>query len=486
MGDKVGGLSDKVYDHSAEHGLVALLLQHPDKVVEAALALKEDSFALPIPKAIFKLIKHLVSEGQTLDTLRIISEAQKFPQIYRYLGEEQAFANIEALRSVDTDIDSFDAFIESIKKHYIARQMIDGSEKLRQKVYDSYQRETSDSLLSIAQEFGTKLAVDNQSRGNILSHMGTGLTELVVRDVPADGITGIHTMYPTLDRITLGLQPKETYTIVAQSGEGKSVLLKCLSTRIAIVQRIPTLYLDTEMDRESQQHRMLSELSDVPELDIKNGKYRNDKSAVERVTQAKRAIENGCLYHKEITDFSIEQVVNLCRYAVMTLGVKVIVYDYIKIPDSFSGDEREHVWLGKMTSALKNEVAKELNVAVLTAAQSDQNDPRHVADSARIKRYSSFLAYWMPTNSGKGTHVFDIDKNRFGPRGCIYFNFNKPYLKIEEGKNGSAEQLTALPLNEGDASDSSRQDKTKHQYYGFNGKLRSNGKGQQELSLSSA
>lgn len=479
-------VTNKIYDHSAEHGLISLLLKHPTRIVEAALVLKEDAFALPVTQSMYKLIKYLSGQGQTLDTFRILSEAQKFPQIYRYLGEEQAFTNIEALRAADVDEESFNDFVESIQKHYVARQMIDECGKLKQHVVEQYQQKSTDELLSSAQQFATKLNMDNQIDGNMLAPMGKGLDELMAREVPSDGITGIRTLYPTLDRVTLGLQPKEVYTFAAQSGEGKSTLLKCITNRISVLQGWPSLYLDTEMDRSSQQYRMLAELASVPELDIKTRAYLKDPIAVQRVLQAQQAIDKSKVYHKEITEFSIEQIVNLCRYAVLTYGIKLVAYDYIKIPDSFGGSEQEHVFLGKLTSALKNQIAKDLNVAVITAAQCDQHDARRVADSARIKRFSSFLGYWIPNQSSKGTHRLEIDKNRFGPTGVIYFNFDKPYLRIEEGQNGDAKQLTALPLSEGDASDSSGEDQTTSKHIRSDVQLRSKSKKQQQLSLSNS
>ena len=484
------GYADRIVDPAAEHGMVSLLLQNPNMVVEAALQVGEDDFDVPAAKSLFALIKHLSSEGQPLDPFRIMTEARQHDHIYRAIGGEQGFGHIESLKIADVDTGSFGEFVESIKKHSVARQIIAGSEQLRQKVFDGYQEMSSDQLLNMASQFGLDLSLSNHINDKSTRHLAEGL-ELLTDGSAEDAVEtiGLQTLYPSLDKITLGLQPAECYTFVGRPGEGKSAFLKCLGTRLGIIQSYPVYYIDTEMTTMSQQWRILAELSGVPEVVIKTKQHLTRPDWKAKVDKAREAIRAGGFYHAEVEDFTIEQIVNLSRQAVMALGAKAIVFDYIKLPDSGSAD-KEHVFLGSLTSALKNTIAKGLGVPVITAAQTKQDDPFAIADSDRIKRYSTFVAVWAK-NDGKakdrGTHKLFITKNRFGPNNiAVYFDFNMPYLSITEGKNGHLDGSTGMELDidESTNADSGGKDQSQSSNRPANGALRNKEPKQQVMSVS--
>lgn len=447
-----GGHEERIVNLAAEHGLIGILLQNPHLIVEAAVRLSEDDFAVPMAKAIYSLIKHLSNEGQTLDSLRIMAEAERHDHIYRAIGGSEGYSNIEALRNVDINAENFNEFVDTIKKHSIARQIVTGSDVLKQQVIDNYQQMNTSELMGLVQHLEVKLTDDNMLNQSKAKSIADGLDTLTEGDATdVKDVIGYRTLYPTLDKILLGLQPSECYTFVGRPGDGKSTVLKCLATRLAILQGIPTYYIDTEMTILLQQWRILSELSGVPEQAIKLKQHLLRPDWKERVDKARKAMLGSKFYHAEVSDFTIEQLVNMSRQAVMNLGAKVIIFDYIKLPDSGSVD-KEHQFLGKLTSALKNTVAKGLNIPIITAAQTKQDDPFAIADSDRIKRFSTFVAVWtecMGKHKHKGSHRMLITKNRLGlVDASIYFNFNKPYLSITEADNShlSGDSNAKLPL----------------------------------------
>lgn len=489
-----GGYEERIVNLAAEHGLISILLQNPELIVDTTVALQNSDFAVPAAKAMYSLIQHLSIEGQSLDSLRIMTEAEHHDHIYRAIGGEQGYGNIEALRNMDVDPKNLKEFIETIKKHSVARQLVTGSEQLRQRVIENYQKLSITELMGLIQQLEMKITNDNRLNQSKAKSIADGLDELIEGELTdVKDVIGYRTLYPSLDKITLGLQPAECYTIVGRPGDGKSTVLKCLGTRLGIMQNVGVYYIDTEMVTETQQWRILSELSGVPEHAIKLKQHLTRPDWKAKLDKARKEMLGSKFYHAEINDFTIEQLINMSRQAVANLGAQVIIFDYIKLPDSGSV-EKEHVFLGNVTSALKNSIAKELDVSVITAAQTKQDDPFAIADSDRIKRYSTFVGVWaecVGKHRNKGSHRLFITKNRFGfVDQSIYFNFNKPYLRITEADNTHLKDMgnAALPLGiagdgSGFSADDSRQNQSNGSDKAVDGEVRSKCTGQWKLSL---
>jgi len=108
----------------------------------------------------------------------------------------------------------------------------------------------------------------------------------------------------------------------------------------------------------------------------------------------------------------------------------------------------EHSYLGKLTSFLKNKIAGELDIAVITAAQMNDKELR-LADSAKIKRYASTIAYWMEKNTdmiagdgaSEGTYYLYVDYNRNGSHHKSDSNY-KPMSYLNFVMDGSRATIT--------------------------------------------
>ncbi len=75
----------------------------------------------------------------------------------------------------------------------------------------------------------------------------------------------------------------------------------------------------------------------------------------------------------------------------MKMGLGFLVYDYLKSNEKTT--EGNYNVLGAKADFLKNKIAGELNIPVLTACQLSRSDA--VADSDKINRYLSVCIKWM-------------------------------------------------------------------------------------------
>lgn len=125
-----------------------------------------------------------------------------------------------------------------------------------------------------------------------------------------------------------------------------STLAVQTAIHLAIKNKIPVLYLDTEMTRLTQQFvRMLSNISGIPYQDILKGRFDNSR---DRVFEAKDTLENSRLFHKKIAGKPFPEVMSIVRRWVhQEVGLVngkandcLIIYDYFKLSNA---DDLQHM-----------------------------------------------------------------------------------------------------------------------------------------------
>lgn len=131
--------------------------------------------------------------------------------------------------------------------------------------------------------------------------------------------------------------------------------------------------------------------------------------------------------------------------------MEFLIYDYIKAMNTGNLEIKEHNFLGDMTNFLKNNVAGKLDISMLTFAQMSPRETR-VADSDKINRYASVVAYFMAKSmeemqqDGKegGNRKLFIDYNRLGEQ----FEQSSSYINLFfDGNKSIIAEATKQPEN---------------------------------------
>jgi replicative DNA helicase len=272
-------------------------------------------------------------------------------------------------------------------------------------------------------------------------HLGEGLKEwLAERKENAVTLSGMSTGYPILDKQIDGMIPTTLLIIAARKKMGKSTLLTNIATHVSVRERTPVLYVDTELHFEEWRTRALANISGVAEREIKHGGY--SEETYRRLLKAEEAINKSVFLHEYMPGYSVDKLVALYKKYKHKENIGLIVFDYLKEPDSTSVDRqrKEYQVLGDVTTKLKD-LAGQLNVPALTAVQLNRDND--VADSDRIARYGDVIAHWATRDEDEqeqgglasGTHKLVIKDTRRGgatsKHGIGYFFF-KEQLIIKE------------------------------------------------------
>jgi hypothetical protein len=153
-------------------------------------------------------------------------------------------------------------------------------------------------------------------------------------------------------------------------------------------------------------------------------------------------IDKGKLFHEYMPGYSVDKLVALYKKYHYKEKIGLILFDYLKEPDSSSIDRqrKEYQVLGDVTTKLKD-LAGQLNIPALTAVQLNRDND--VADSDRIARYADVVCHWggrsaeeMETGGAAcGTHKLEIRDTRRGGATSehgIGYMFFKERLEIRE------------------------------------------------------
>ena len=257
----------------------------------------------------------------------------------------------------------------------------------------------------------------------------------------ADGIYGVPSKYNSfLPYFTY--EPGELVLIQAKYKQGKSALL--MNEAVHKLQNgVPTLVVDTEMSTRQYTERLLAHVAGVSNKKIKNGTYNEEEW--QRVKEARVWLKRQQFVHIYDPNMTMDKLYSICKMLKRKIGLGFVVYDYLKFNDGTSSEI--YNVLGAKCDFLKNKIAGELDLPVLSAAQL--NRAGEIADSYKINMYLSVAIKWgyktqeMQISDGVecGNMYAKIYINRLGEQmqeddqdAYIDFFFNGDTMTVEEAE----------------------------------------------------
>ena len=432
----IGAISDT----QAEAGVIATLVYHPEFILHTEY-LKAGYFYNLENGCIYWAISELYKAGiTTIDALNISNMLNSNKAVKRKIEEYNL-----------NDMQEFIAMAQ-----YAARHTLEEYRLLANTVVEcSFKRElakltgeiqsdcfNSDMNLSqLNQIVNSKLAelTEKYITGEEIKTLGEQIDDIWDKYENQDFSRRLPSKFPVFNEYFY-YEPKELILLTARYKTGKSVF--CLNETIHMLQAgVPTLYIDTELSTTTFTKRFVSCVTGIPFKVIQDRAW-NDKQG-ELIRKCIAWIKTLPLVHMYMPNSNMDEIYSICRILKYKMNLSFFVYDYIK---SYDDDAyRNSALLGQMADFLKNRIAGELDLAVLSAAQLNRKD--EIANSDNIAKAISTGIYWRfktaeeIQNSGGldgGNVIAYININRNGPQtdenDAIFFNFDGDRQRITEAK----------------------------------------------------
>lgn len=386
-------------------------------------------FAVDGHRYIYMAMAYLVDKGEQLDPISI-TNVYTDENAKSKIDELGGLDYIEAMKGTPVAPNTT-MFVEHIVQASARRAIYERAEKLKQKALKDTDSDMND-FLAYAEGEMRDVAIEYQVAQDVVK-LGDGIGDrLKNRLLNPMNVIGLKTGWSKFDLASLGLVDGEVTLVGARSKVGKSTVLLNWCKKIAIDDGVPVLYIDTEMYNHEQEDKLLSMLSGVPHSEIRNGMFGKDTmhgAAREKITavqKASKAIKDGNLHHVYLPNFTLEKIQALARKYQIEHGVKLIVFDYIKLPSSNGNlGDKEYQALGYLTSGLKD-IAGLLKVPIITAVQLNRGavgkediTEADIAGSDRILQLVNRVCFLRRSTEEEyamtgATHQFKIHLQRMG------------------------------------------------------------------------
>lgn len=432
----------------AERYVITCALRSPDVLTDLSCKLSAEDFYYLIYKYSYQICLSMIEKAQKPEPMTIYNKLEAMG-----VGKPEHLKELELLSKASYDIQNLNEYVETIKNYSARRQLIDALELSKQEMVENDELDYGMAVNRCEERI---LTVGNKvSNTEDTYRIGSNALEVLsIRAANPLEVPGIPTGFAALDQDLQGLQPGRLYVLTARQKVGKSVFLMNIARHVAVEHGIPVLIIDTEMPSQQVEDRMVSLITGIDEMKIRNGMFAQEEGAALKVSKAMDVLEAAEIYHHYVFDFSSDKIISLARKYRMQKNVGLIIFDYIKTPDNADlSAAKEHQQIGYLTSALKNKIAGALDVPVLTAAQlgrsaigASESSDEHIADSDRIGRYADcVITLREKTEEEKekygcsphtGNMVCGIHMSRSGPSKERLYDiyFDRPKMKMSEVK----------------------------------------------------
>lgn len=443
--DDVDTLNDQQPPHSlpAEQALIGSVLRDPSAYERVGDKVTAADFYAASHRLHWQAITDMLDASQPCD---IVTLAEKLARD-GHLADAGGMDYLRVISQATNTTANIAAYADLVRDMAIMRAMLSAAGEQVADVYQPEGRKASE-LLATAQSRLAALAERGQpARGPITAREMTGhaLDHLQRMNDRPDGMEGVSTGWPSLDKLTRGLEPSSLVILAARPSMGKTTFGVQLAQQVAAKADKPVLIFSLEMSVAAIGLRMISSLGRIDHDHVRASQM--DEDEWPRVTLATSKMAKLPLHIDDQSGLTVRDItVRSQRLAREHGGLSLIVIDYLGLIAFAGRVENQNLGIGQITAALKG-LAKSLKVPVVLLSQLNRNLEQRpnkrpimadLRDSGSIEQDADLIAFiyrdevYHPDSQDAGTAELIIAKHRNGETGTLRYAFIGKYCRFDE------------------------------------------------------
>lgn len=432
-----------------EQAVIGALLIEQDAYSMISEILRPESFYDIRHKLIYEAIRSLTLQQRPVDILTVTQQLESTGNL------EEAGGPFYITQLSDKVVSS--AHIEYhariIAQKYLARELITFTSVVQTKAFDAtidvddLMQEAEGKLFEISQQ---NLKKDYTQINPVIHEAYDMLQKAAAR---SDGLSGLSSGFPKLDKLTSGWQKSDLIIIAARPAMGKTAFVLSMAKKMAVDMKIPVAMFSLEMSNVQLVNRLIVNTCEIPGEKLKSGQL----APYEWVQlDAKIAqLYDAPFYIDDTASLSVFELRTKARRLVREHGVKAILIDYLQLMNASGmayNNRQEEV--STISRSLKG-LAKELNIPIIALSQLNRvvatregmegKRPQlsDLRESGAIEQDADMVCFihrpeyykFYEDKDGRdmrGVAEFIIAKHRNGAVGDVLMRFRSEYARFQD------------------------------------------------------
>lgn len=432
-----------------EQAVIGALMIEQDAYSQVSELLKPESFYDHRHQIIFDAIRSLNAQQRPVDILTV----REYLDNQGNLEETGGPTYLVQLTANVTSSAHIEYHARIIAQKALARDLITFASHVSQQAFDTtidvedLMNDAEEKLFSISQQ---NLRKDFMQINPIIHEAYAELQKAAARQ---DGLSGLSSGFPHIDKITSGWQASDLIIIAARPAMGKTAFVLSMAKKIAIDMREPVAMFSLEMSNVQLVKRLMTNVSEITGDKIKSGQLLPYEWG--QLANRIRPMYDAPLYIDDTPSLSIFELRTKARRLVREHGVKLILIDYLQLMNGSGtsfGSRQEEV--SNISRSLKG-LAKELNIPIIALSQLNRSVEKREGDEGKRPQLSDLREsgaieqdadmvcfihrpeYYKILQDEKGRNMkgmaeFIIAKHRNGAVDTVLMRFRSEYARFQD------------------------------------------------------
>ena len=439
---------DRMAPHSveAEEAVLGSILINPEALYEVAAFLQPDDFFIVKNSWVWEAILRIQERNDEIDYLTVIEELRQQGRLTELGGP----AYITYLINHTPTSIYAEAYGRIVERASLRRKMLAAASEIAQLAHE----EDADINEVIDRAEQSLFEVTERRLNKELVPIRLAISDYFDRieylyqqpDVPR----GVTTGFTDLDRLLGGLQKSDLCIVAGRPGMGKTswLLSVALNAARAIKGRIAIFSM--EMSNEQIVQRLVSSETGIGTHVLRQGQL--DDRGWNLFVEATGNLSGLRIYLDDTPALSPIQMRTKCRRLYNEYGLDLIMVDYLQLMSSGTGRQENRVQEISFISRHLKQIARELNVPVLAAAQlsravEQRQDKRpqlsDLRESGSIEQDADVVMFiYRDEVYNENTDKLNqadiiVAKHRNGPTGTVALFFRKELTQFANMRKDS-------------------------------------------------
>jgi len=427
------------FSQEAEEALLGAVLLHADSFLSVASFLNPDDFFLKRHEYVWVAFSRLQERNDPMDYVTVSQELRDMNILDEIGG--QAFLTY-LVNNTPSSVHA-EVYGRLVERASIRRKMLVATDEIRKLALDEempIDRVISDAEQALFTVSDSQVKREFVPLWQAVSEYYDDMEKLLAS---GKGLVGVPTGFKALDGLLGGFQKSDLIVFAGRPGMGKTSFLLTVALNIAKVDGRVALFT-MEMGVEQMVQRLISMETGIRMQQLRTA----DLSAREhsRFTEAVGRIANLPIFIDDTPGITPIEMRTKCRRLQHEYGLDLVMVDYMQLMSAGKAYENNRVQEISYISRSLKELARELNVTVLSAAQlsravEQRQDKRpqlsDLRESGSIEQDADavmFLyrdeVYNPETTEFPNQADVILSKHRHGPTGTISLYFEKSITKF--------------------------------------------------------